>query len=78
MSRLGSQVAGPKAREQLLEGVLKVENRTYLWLYLIFDLITSQPRIDMAMVKSLLQNLPTTVEAAYNTILQKSIDQKQA
>ncbi|KAL5330896.1 hypothetical protein ACEPPN_000421 [Leptodophora sp. 'Broadleaf-Isolate-01'] len=78
VARLGYQIASRKARDQLLEGLLKVENRTYLWLHLIFDLIASKPRIDTKMVKSLLQDLPITVEAAYDAILQKSNDQGQA
>ena len=78
VSRLGRQIASPKAREQLLEGLLKVENRTYLWLHLIFDFIISEPRIDTEMAKNLLHELPATVEAAYDTILQKSKHQEQS
>ncbi|KAF4628883.1 hypothetical protein G7Y89_g9267 [Cudoniella acicularis] len=78
VTRLGHQIASSKAREQLLRGLLKVENRTYLWLHLIFDKIASEPRIDTKMAQNLLQELPTTVEAAYDAILRKSRDQKLA
>jgi hypothetical protein len=78
VSRLGHQIASEKARKQLLEGLLKIENRTYLWLHLIFDFIAVKPRIDTKLVESLLERLPTTVETAYDAILQKSSDQERA
>jgi ankyrin repeat protein len=78
VSRLGHQIASEKARKELLRGLLKIENRTYLWLHLIFDLIAVKPRIDTKLVESLLQHLPTTVETAYDAILQRSSDQERA
>jgi hypothetical protein len=78
VSRLGPQIASKKARKQLLQGLLKIENQIYLWLHLIFDFISIKPRINTKLVESLLQHLPTTVETAYDAILQKSSDQERA
>jgi len=78
VSQLGRQIASAKAQNQLLEGLLKVENRTYLWLQFVFDFIALKPRIDTKIARSLLHDLPITVEAAYDKILQKSSDQEQA
>ncbi|KAJ5948554.1 hypothetical protein N7454_001861 [Penicillium verhagenii] len=78
VSRLGSRVTSDTAREELLEGLLAAENRTYLWLHLIFERITEMPRIDRKLVKDLLQNLPETVEDVYSDVLSKVKDQIQA
>ena len=67
-----------KAREILLDGLLKVEIRTYLWLHLNFDSIESEPRIDTEMAMNLLRELPPTVHAAYDAILQKNEDPVKA
>ena len=78
VSRLGHQIASNRARKNLLQGLLEIENRTYLWLHLIFDFIALKPRIDTNLVESLLQYLPTSVETAYDAILQKSSDRERA
>ena len=62
----------------LLDRLLKVKNRTYLWLHLIFDSIKSEPRINTEIAINLLRELPPTVHAAYDTILQKSKDPVKA
>ncbi|KAJ9482472.1 hypothetical protein VN97_g10963, partial [Penicillium thymicola] len=78
MSKLGHRIVRETTREELLSGILATENRTYLWLDLIFKIIEEMPRIDRQAVKSLLKNLPTTVDDVYNSILRKATDQTQA
>ena len=78
VSKLSDKIISLKAREQLYEGLWKAKNCTYLWVHLILNLIAMEPRIDTVKVKSLLRNLPETVEAIYNKILQRSSDQEQA
>lgn len=78
MSKLGPRIVRETTREELFSGILATENRTYLWLDLIFKIIEEMPRIDRQAVKSLLRNLPTTVDDVYNSILRKARDQAQA
>ncbi|KAF4770862.1 hypothetical protein HAV15_013230 [Penicillium sp. str.  len=78
MSKLGPRIVRETIREELLSGMLVTENRTYLWLDLIFKIIEEMPRIDRQAVKSLFKDLPTTVDDVYNSILRKATDQAQA
>ena len=78
MSKLGPRIVRETTREELLSGILATENRTYLWLDLIFKIIEEMPRIDRQAVKNLLRTLPTTVDDVYNSILRKATDQVQA
>ncbi|CAI7655855.1 unnamed protein product [Penicillium crustosum] len=78
MSKLGPRIVRETTREELLSGILATENRTYLWLDLIFKIIEEMPRIDREAVKNLLRTLPTTVDDIYNSILRKAKDQSQA
>jgi hypothetical protein len=78
VKQLGKQFTGQRARKILLDGLLEVKNRTYLWLHLIFGRIESKPRIDTEMAMNLLRELPPTLDAAYDAILQKSSDPVQA
>ncbi|EMR87690.1 putative ankyrin repeat-containing protein [Botrytis cinerea BcDW1] len=65
-------IASIKARDLLLEGLSKVNNRTYLWLHLILESIKSEPRIDVKTVETLLSELPGTIQEAYESILKRS------
>ncbi|KAM0130848.1 hypothetical protein ACHAO1_007629 [Botrytis cinerea] len=65
-------IASITARDLLLEGLSKVNNRTYLWLHLILESIKSEPRIDVKTVKTLLSELPGTIQEAYENILKRS------
>ncbi|PQE30100.1 ankyrin repeat-containing protein [Rutstroemia sp. NJR-2017a WRK4] len=75
---LKKAIASPKTRDLLLKGLLKVKNRTYLWVYLIFKEIELKPRIDSNTVERLLQELPETVQEAYEKILRRSSDPQNA
>ena len=78
MSKLGPRIVRESTREELLSGILATENRTYLWLDLIFKIIEEMPRIDRQAVKNLVRTLPTTVDDVYNSILRKATDRSQA
>ncbi|KAI9775388.1 MAG: hypothetical protein M1839_001243 [Geoglossum umbratile] len=78
VSRLSDQIASKKARDLLLRRLLEVENRTYLWLYLILDVIKRKPRLATSTIEDLMENLPDTIDKAYDAILNKSSDRKTA
>jgi ankyrin repeat protein len=75
---LKNTITNTTVRDLLLNGLSKVENRTYLWLYLIFKEIESKPRIDSKIVEHLLRELPKTIQEAYEKILQRSTDPQDA
>jgi ankyrin repeat protein len=56
----------------LLEGLMRVPNRTYLWVHLTLDLIESDPDIDKYGIVKATHNLPKTIDEAYDRILCKS------
>ncbi|KAI0122180.1 putative ankyrin repeat-containing protein [Daldinia grandis] len=60
---------------QLLEGELtRIAHRTYLWVYLVFDVINNSEGITKGHLKAIIHQLPGTVEAAYEKILRRSAD----
>jgi hypothetical protein len=75
---LPNKIFSPKARNLLLKRLLEVENRTYLWLHLVFDIIKQKTRVDTLTIRDLITNLPDTVRKAYDAILDKSADPETA
>lgn len=65
-------------RNTLLEQLLRVSNRTYLWVYLTLDLIKSDINIDRAGILQATTHIPKTVDEAYDRILSKSYNPKEA
>ncbi|KAL5089260.1 hypothetical protein Trisim1_005823 [Trichoderma cf. simile WF8] len=65
-------------RHTLLEQLIRVPNRTYLWVYLILDFIESDINIDKAGILEATTYIPKTVDEAYDRILSKSYDPKEA
>ncbi|KAL7907738.1 ankyrin repeat-containing domain protein [Trichoderma velutinum] len=65
-------------RHTLLEQLIRVPNRTYLWVYLILDLVESDIYIDRAGILQATVHIPKTVDEAYNRILSKSYDPEEA
>ncbi|QYT06229.1 hypothetical protein H0G86_013091 [Trichoderma simmonsii] len=65
-------------RHTLLEQLIRVPNRTYLWVYLILDLIESDINIDKAGILQATAHIPKTVDEAYDRILSKSYNPKEA
>ncbi|KAI2782934.1 hypothetical protein F4815DRAFT_442922 [Daldinia loculata] len=58
---------------QFLENQLtRIAHRTYLWVYLVFDVINNSEEITKGHLKAIIHQLPETVEAAYEKILCRS------
>ncbi|EEA28223.1 hypothetical protein TMatcc_003457 [Talaromyces marneffei ATCC 18224] len=78
------QLAGEKGfdhdtTEFLLDKLLQVENRTYLWLSLLMEEIrTSHRRGNRREIERLVSELPRSVMDAYDSILNKSRDKQLA
>ncbi|KFY39182.1 hypothetical protein V495_06100 [Pseudogymnoascus sp. VKM F-4514 (FW-929)] len=70
----------PKTVRILREEFTKVENRTYLWLMLIFDLIRQdlQSFINATERERRFHTIPKSVDTAYTAILNKSTNKNRA
>ena len=64
VSRLSDRIPSPKAQNLLLRRFLEVENRTYLWLRLVLDIIKRKPRVATSTIEDLMRKLPDTVHKA--------------
>ena len=53
-------------------------HRTYLWLKLILEVIRRRTSVTRMRIQEIVSNLPTTVETAYEAILEKSSDKRLA
>ena len=62
----------------LLRQLMRVSNRTYLWVHLTLDLIESSIDIDKAGIVDATSRLPQTVDEAYDRILSKSRNSRLA
>lgn len=62
----------------LLQKLMQVPNRTYLWVYLILNFIENSINVSKLMIIEATLNIPTTVDEAYERILSKSFDTRQA
>jgi ankyrin repeat domain-containing protein 50 len=62
----------------LLQELMRVPNRTYLWVHLTLDLIQKDNDIDKTVIGNATSHLPATVDEAYNRILSKSCDFEKA
>ncbi len=65
-------------RLSLEKKLMSVTNRTYLWLKLIFDVITKQLEVTKKRLLRIVDTLPDTVEKAYTAILNRSTDPPRA
>ena len=65
-------------QDLLLEKLLCVPNRTYLWVHLTLDLIQSDIDIDKTRIREATSHLPETVDEAYGRILSKSCNSDKA
>ena len=66
------------AHEVLSERLKTVENRTYLWIALIFPELEKCAGFSEKKLLAVIQNLPKTVHDAYEGILSRSTDLKRA
>ena len=65
-------------QDLLLRELMRIPNRTYLWVHLTLDLIESDIDINKIGIINATSHLPKTVDEAYNRILSKSRDSKKA
>ena len=65
-------------QELLLQELMRVPNRTYLWVYLTLDLIESDIDIDKTGIVKATSHLPKTVDEAYERILSRSRNFEEA
>lgn len=67
-------------RKRICSRLKKMENRTYLWLFLTFDIIKNSPSNfrRKSDIESLLSNLPAKISDAYDRILKRSTDEAKA
>ncbi|KAI5923966.1 hypothetical protein F4810DRAFT_156063 [Camillea tinctor] len=65
-------------QELLLQALMCVQHRTYLWVHLTLDLIESDPDIDKNGIIKATSHIPQTVDEAYDRILSTSRDFEQA
>ncbi|KAL3248789.1 hypothetical protein ABHI18_011888 [Aspergillus niger] len=69
---------GEDERNLLEQQLTAVENRTYLWVTLTLDVLENMPGFTKGNIRRVVQYLPTTVESAYERILDRSLDKKKA
>ncbi|KAF2190046.1 ankyrin, partial [Zopfia rhizophila CBS 207.26] len=65
-------------QELLLRELMRVPNRTYLWVHLTLDLIESDIDIEKSGIVKATSQLPKTVDEAYDRILSKSRNSEKA
>ncbi|KAN0070035.1 hypothetical protein V8E54_011616 [Elaphomyces granulatus] len=65
-------------QEFLLQELMRVPNRTYLWVYLTLDLIESDIDIDKTGIVKATSHLPKSVDEAYERILSRGHNFKEA
>lgn len=61
--------------DQLRQRLRSMEHRTYLWLYFAMESIRNKYRYSLNPEKTLIDDLPTTVQEAYEQILRRVSDQ---
>lgn len=59
-------------RDILLKQVMRVDNRTYLWVHLTLELVERDIRVNKRQIIQTTSNLPDTVDKAYDAILNTS------
>jgi ankyrin repeat protein len=65
---------GEKVQQGLVEHLKNMNNRTYLWLHLILDVIQRSLESSEPKLKRLLGKIPPSVDAAYEQILNRITD----
>ncbi|PQE26803.1 ankyrin repeat-containing protein [Rutstroemia sp. NJR-2017a BVV2] len=73
-----SVITSATARNMLRDGLSNVENRTYLWIRIIFARLVKEPRLDIKTIRKFLNELPPSVEDAYEAILKRSKEPEDA
>ncbi|KPM37856.1 hypothetical protein AK830_g8704 [Neonectria ditissima] len=68
----------PEEENVLQDELSRIPHRTYLWAYLVLDLIQDAIDITEDGLRTFVRKIPATVEAAYEKILSKSRDREKA
>ena len=68
----------PDEQKLLQDELTRVPNRTYLWVYLTLDVIQKSVNISRGSIRRGVNEIPKTVEEAYDKILCRSHDSKKA
>ena len=77
--KIGLELKLKDSEKSFLERKLSsMPHRTYLWLKLILEVIRSRTSVTQKGIQQIVSNLPTTLEAAYEAILEKSSDKRRA
>jgi hypothetical protein len=65
-------------QRRIADRLKKIENRTYLWLHLIFDIIQKSPSLysKRSKIENLLRTTPTELSKAYEKILSRSTNEE--
>ena len=64
----------PQVANHLEKRLLGMEHRTYLWLYLIWDIVKRNQHGNKSSFNKLIDDLPADIEGCYERLLQKSTD----
>ncbi|KAH6892555.1 ankyrin repeat-containing domain protein, partial [Thelonectria olida] len=68
----------PDERQILRDGLTRVPNRTYLWVHLICEVVRNIVGCTPSSLKKQLEEIPKTVDEAYESILARSPNPKKA
>jgi ankyrin repeat protein len=68
----------PTLQELLRTRLQQIKNRTYLWLYLVFEEIRKSLKRTERKFNSILDNIPESLDEAYENILNKSTDKAES
>ncbi|KAF2968399.1 hypothetical protein GQX73_g5137 [Xylaria multiplex] len=68
----------PKERDLLQHELTRNPNRTYLWVYLMFDVINGSIGLTKGSLRTVVHSIPETVDVAYDRILCRSRDREKA
>ena len=66
------------AHDILKQKISSIENRTYLWVALIFPELEKNAGLSKTKLSSIIDQIPTTVQEAYEKILNRSLDRQRA
>lgn len=75
VEQLAEKIRFPvKVRDYLRDTLIEIENRTYLWLRLVFDLLPKRWPMTVPQMKKIISTLPKGIDEAYESLLSKCDD----
>jgi hypothetical protein len=79
VEKIGTKLMLDDSEQSSLENdILNITHRTYLWLKLIFEEIEQRLAITKKRLRGIVGSIPATLDKAYEAILERSEDKKQA